>query len=97
MTHWSPDGWVINLGAGWSWGWLHNGQKDRDFLAETQGRITGETFEQVLRAEWIGAVLDMAYSLRAFATDKTAEGVGLLVRATKAMKELEGEDDEGEP
>jgi hypothetical protein len=36
LCHWTPDGWVICLGAGWGWGWTSYGQ-DRDFLAHGQG------------------------------------------------------------
>ncbi|MBI1337156.1 MAG: hypothetical protein GC164_09360 [Phycisphaera sp.] len=55
LVHWSPEGWVINLGAGWTWGWTKYGQ-DRDFLAYTQARMTGEPFEKVMRAKWVGQV-----------------------------------------
>ncbi|MDT8389154.1 MAG: hypothetical protein RRC34_01430 [Lentisphaeria bacterium] len=57
LVHWTPDGWVINLGAGWTWGWLHTGQQDLDFLAYTQARAAAEKFTRVQRAQWIGAVL----------------------------------------
>lgn len=56
LAHWTPDGWVINLGAGWGWGWMSYGQ-DRDFLAHTQARMAGNPFIEVLRAQWVGAVL----------------------------------------
>jgi len=54
LVHWTPEGWVINLGAGWGWGWLKNNQKDVDFLAMTQARKSPKDFLQVVRAQWIG-------------------------------------------
>ena len=57
LVHWTPDGWVINLGAGWGWGWLKDGQQDVDFLAMTQARKVEKAYLQVLRAKWIGDVL----------------------------------------
>lgn len=56
LTHWTPDGWVINLGAGWGWGRTSYGA-DLDFLAHTQAREDEEIFLQVLRAQWIGTAL----------------------------------------
>ncbi len=56
LAHWTPDGWVVCLGAGWTWGWTSFGQ-DRDFLSHTQARMTGKPFEQVRRAQLAGAAL----------------------------------------
>lgn len=56
LAHWTPDGWVVCLGAGWGSGWT-KGRYDRDldFLANTQARES-EDFLQVKRAQWIGDV-----------------------------------------
>ena len=55
LAHWTPDGWVICLGAGWGSGWTKTRYKsDLDFLATTQARAVGEPFMQVKRAQWIG-------------------------------------------
>lgn len=56
LAHWTPDGWVVCLGANWTWGWTSFGQ-DRDFLAHTQARMTGKPFEQVRRAQLVGTAL----------------------------------------
>ncbi|MGA0058977.1 MAG: hypothetical protein ACO3RU_05260 [Planctomycetota bacterium] len=58
LVHWTPDGWVPCLGAGWGSGWTQTryGQ-DLDFLANTQARATGAHFLRVKRAQWIGDVL----------------------------------------
>lgn len=58
LVHWTPDGWVPCLGAGWGSGWTHTRYgKDLDFLATTQARATGAKFLQVKRAQWIGDVM----------------------------------------
>lgn len=55
LVHWTPDGWVINLGAGWGWGWTTLGE-DVDFLAHTQARKVENSFPQVMRAKWVGTL-----------------------------------------
>jgi formylglycine-generating enzyme required for sulfatase activity len=58
LAHWTPNGWVVNLGGGWGCGWtktVYN--KDLDFLATTQARSNSETFLKVKRAQWAGDVL----------------------------------------
>lgn len=58
LVHWTPDGWVVCLGAGWGSGWTKTRYKsDLDFLAVTQARAAGEPFMQVKRAQWIGDIL----------------------------------------
>jgi hypothetical protein len=55
LVHWTPDGWVPCLGAGWGSGWTKGRyNKDLDFLANTQARAAGDAFMQVKRAQWIG-------------------------------------------
>lgn len=52
MSRWTPDGWVICLGAWWSMAW--NGpQGGLDFLLDSQARES-EDYQHVLRAQWIG-------------------------------------------
>jgi formylglycine-generating enzyme required for sulfatase activity len=64
LAHWTPDGWVVNLGGGWGCGWASGpynqagGRKaDLDFLAITQARVNREAFLKVKRAQWAGDVL----------------------------------------
>ena len=56
MSHWTPDGWTVCLGAHWR----HNhwdGRCGMDFLLETQAREHPQGYWQVLRAQWIGDAL----------------------------------------
>ncbi|HEX5789828.1 MAG TPA: hypothetical protein VFY13_01690, partial [Luteolibacter sp.] len=55
LVHWTPDGWVINLGAGWGWGWTIFGE-DTDFLAHTQARRDEAAFVEVQRARCAAAL-----------------------------------------
>lgn len=52
MSHWSPDGWVICLGAWWSVAWC-GPQSGLDFLLESQAREL-EDYQLVRRAQWLG-------------------------------------------
>ena len=63
LVHWTPEGWVINLGASWGWGWMKSGQQDVDFLAMTQARRDEKAYLQVLRAKWVGTLLGEAPTL----------------------------------
>ncbi len=55
LAHWTPDGWVVCLGAGWGKGWTKTQyQQDLDFLATTQARAVGDSYLMVERAQWIG-------------------------------------------
>ncbi|MCF7675325.1 MAG: hypothetical protein K9N23_09960 [Akkermansiaceae bacterium] len=56
LVHWTPNGWVICLGASWGNGKV-NGAPDTEFLTLTQARMTGDAYLQVLRAQWIGAAI----------------------------------------
>ena len=56
LVHWTPAGWVINLGASWGWGTVV-GEADTDFLAMTQARMAEAAYPEVLRAQWAGTAL----------------------------------------
>ena len=56
LVHWTPDGWVICLGATWGVGKI-DGNSDLDFLAMTQARKIAREYPQVQRAQWVGDVL----------------------------------------
>lgn len=53
MSRWTPDGWVIVLGAWWGSAW--NGpQGGLDFLLDSQAREFEDEYQLVRRAQWIG-------------------------------------------
>ena len=56
LVHWTPAGWVINLGANWGWGTIE-GNFDTDFLAMTQASKVEAAYPEVQRAQWVGAAL----------------------------------------
>lgn len=55
MNMWTPDGWVVRLGAWWSMNWC-GPQGGLDFLLDSQAREFPE-YAQVLRAQWIADAL----------------------------------------
>ena len=58
LAHWTPKGWVVNLGGAWGCGWTSTRyKKDVDFLASTQARNNREAYLKVKRAQWTGDVL----------------------------------------
>ncbi|MCX7010687.1 MAG: hypothetical protein NTY53_26155 [Kiritimatiellaeota bacterium] len=68
LSHWTPKGWVVNLGAGFQWSWWDKGdvpQSGTDFLLETQARAAPQDYLKVLRAQWVNRVLgEQAYNDR---------------------------------
>lgn len=68
LSHWTPKGWVVNLGAGFPHSWWDKDEAPRsgsDFLLETQARAQGQDYLKVLRAQWVSAVLgEPAYNDR---------------------------------
>lgn len=69
LSHWTPDGWVVNLGAGFSHSWWDKDEiplSGSQFLLETQARAHGkDEYLKVLRAQWISRVLgEDAYNER---------------------------------
>jgi len=68
LSHWTPKGWVVNLGAAFKHNWWDKDEAPRsgaDFLLETQARAHAQDYLKVLRAQWISAVLgEQAYNDR---------------------------------
>lgn len=52
LSHWTPTGWKVNLGAWWS-----NSPGGLDFYLDSQARDVPEAYLQVLRAQWIADAL----------------------------------------
>lgn len=56
LAHYTSEGWVVCLGAGWGKGGTHSPySSDLDFLATTQARALGEDYMPIARAQWIGS------------------------------------------
>lgn len=68
LSHWTPKGWVVNLGAGFEHSWWDKDEAPRsgsDFLLETQAREHEKDYMKVLRAKWVSAILgEQAYNDR---------------------------------
>ena len=83
LAHWTPKGWVVNLGGGWGAGWTSTLYvKDVDFLATTQARANSEAYLKVKRAQWAGDVLG---EKRSYGTNEKEEpefwnGISLQVQ-----------------
>jgi hypothetical protein len=59
LARWTPDGWIVNLGAGWG-SRESNGvmqMTDADFVLETQVRKFPAGHETALRAQWVADAL----------------------------------------
>ena len=87
LVHWTPDGWVPCLGAGWGSGWTKTRYgKDLDFLATTQARATGAPFMQVKRAQWIGDAMGER-RVFGFLSGKPGFWYGVSLRTQRAIIE----------
>ncbi len=68
LSHWTPTGWVVNLGAGFNASWWDKDDtalSGAEFLLETQAREHAKGYPKVLRARWVSRVLgEPAYSER---------------------------------
>jgi hypothetical protein len=93
LCHWTPEGWVVNLGAGWGQGWTKTRyEKDLDFLATTQARNVMSSYMEVKRAQWVGSAMGETpvYGLLAKSTPGFWYGIALdrqqqIIRDAKAV------------
>lgn len=68
VSHWTPKGWLVNLGAGFHASWWDKDGAPRsgsDFLLETQARAVPQEYLKVLQAQWVSRILgEQAYNDR---------------------------------
>lgn len=68
LSHWTPKGWVVNLGAGFPHSWWDKDDvplNGSEFLLETQARAHKEDYMKIVRANLVSRILgEPAYSLR---------------------------------
>jgi hypothetical protein len=68
LSHWTPNGWVVNLGAGFPHSWWDKDDvplSGTQFLLETQARAHTKDHIKVLRAEMVSRILgEPAYNER---------------------------------
>lgn len=68
LSHWTPSGWVVNLGAGYAHSWWEKDEvplSGNQFLLETQARAHAAEYTKVLRAQWVSRILgEEAYNER---------------------------------
>lgn len=68
LSHWTPKGWVVNLGAGFNSSWWDKDEtpmSGTQFLRDAQAREHGQDYLKVLRAQWVSLVLgEQAYNDR---------------------------------
>lgn len=68
LSHWTPKGWVVNLGAGFQFSWWDKDDErlsGSQFLLETKARAHEKEYMKILRAEMVGIILgEPAYNER---------------------------------
>ena len=68
LSHWTPKGWVVNLGAGFHASWWDKDESPlsgTQFLLDSQAREHPEEYLRVLRAQWVNRILgEPAYNER---------------------------------
>jgi hypothetical protein len=93
LSHWTPKGWVVNLGAAFKWSWWDKDEAPRsgtDFLLETQARSQAQDYLKVLRAQWISRVLgEQAYNDRQHVAGGFWSGVAHYQAVALAGKAVE--------
>ena len=86
LAHWTPDGWVVNLGGGWGAGWTNTRyNKDVDFLASTQSRSNRAAYLKVKRAQWAGDVLEEKRSFGENDKEKPAFWNAIALRTQRTI------------
>lgn len=86
LAHWTPEGWVVCLGAGWGRGWTKGPYgDDLNFLASTQARATGAHYLRVQRAYWIGALMGEKHCYGLVGHEKPGFWNGIALNTQRAL------------
>jgi hypothetical protein len=68
LSHWTPNGWVVNLGAGFQHSWWDKDDEKlsgSQFLLESQARAHTKEYIKIVRAEMVSRILgEKAYNER---------------------------------
>ncbi len=68
LSHWTPNGWVVNLGAGFQHSWWDKDDvhlTGSEFLLETQARAHKDDYFKIVRSQMVSRILgEPAYSER---------------------------------
>lgn len=68
LSHWTPNGWVVNLGAGFPHSWWDKDDvklTGNQFLLETQARAHKDDYIRIVRTEMVSRILgEKAYNER---------------------------------
>lgn len=93
LSHWTPKGWVMNLGAGFNHSWWDKGERHvsgKEFLLETQARRHEQDYWKVLRAQWVSRILgEQAYNDRDNTPGGTWSRMGHYLTVMIASREVE--------
>jgi hypothetical protein len=60
LSHWTPNGWVVNFGAGFGSSWWDKGDvpmSGDDFLVEAKARKHPQDYARILRMRWVSLIL----------------------------------------
>ncbi len=90
LSHWTPEGWVVNLGAGFNSSWWDKEEvslSGAQFLMDTQARKHPQDYQKVLRAQWASRILgEQAYNDRKKIEGGFWSSVGHYLSADLASK-----------
>ncbi len=93
LSHWTPNGWVVNLGAGFNKSWWDKGDVSldgQDFLITTKARKHPQDYSKIVRAEWVSMILgEQAYNGRKNVTGGTWSSLAHYNTMIVASKEAD--------
>jgi hypothetical protein len=98
LSHWTPRGWVINLGAAFQYSWWDKDgepMSGTQFQLETRARADAADYAKVLRAQWLGRILgEPSYNERKSREggfwNSTGHYLAMRIASTAAIHESSG-------